>query len=128
MICTLSIYWDFATRAHSIIQSSLNCFMTQKRRNDAYQRWSREHKVRGQGPTFRGQTLSRPRTGMLETKDTTCKFSQKKRSSLKLIANFPKIQAISKNKGLQKLSARSLACSKTNKIVMILAHFQQIKK
>ena len=25
-------------------------------------------KIRGQGPTFRGQTLSRPRTGMLEAK------------------------------------------------------------
>ena len=41
-----------------------------------YQRWSRGHKVRGQGlkkirgqgQPFRGQTLSRPRTGMLEAK------------------------------------------------------------
>ena len=41
------------------------------------QRWSREHKargqghkkVRGQGQPFRGQTLSRPRTGMLEAND-----------------------------------------------------------
>ena len=33
------------------------------------QRWSRVHNVRGQGPTFRGQTLSRPRTGMIKAKD-----------------------------------------------------------
>ena len=43
------------------------------------QRWSRGHKARGQGQEqkkiegqgqfFRGQTLSRPRTGMLEAKD-----------------------------------------------------------
>ena len=42
------------------------------------QRWSREHKARGhrhkknrgqgQGQPFRGQILSRPRTGMLEAK------------------------------------------------------------
>ena len=34
------------------------------------QRWSRGHKARdqGQGQPFRGQTLSRPRTGMLEAK------------------------------------------------------------
>ena len=32
--------------------------------------WSREHKAPGQsqGPTFQGQTLSRPRTGMFEAK------------------------------------------------------------
>ena len=37
----------------------------------------------GQGQPFRGQTLSRPRTGMLEAKDQghRCKRSQKKRSS-----------------------------------------------
>ena len=43
-----------------------------------YQRWSRGHKARGQGhkkirgqgqgQPFRGQNLSRPRTGMLEAK------------------------------------------------------------
>ena len=43
------------------------------------QRWSRGHTARGQGhkknrgqgqgQPFRGQTLSRPRTGMLEAKD-----------------------------------------------------------
>ena len=54
------------------------------------QRWSREHKargqgqgykkIRGQGQPFRGQTLSRPRTGMLEANDQghSRKCSQKK--------------------------------------------------
>ena len=52
--------------------------------SDKYQRWSRGHKARGQGQgqghkkirgqgqgqgqPFRGQNLSRPRTGMLEAK------------------------------------------------------------
>ena len=37
-------------------------------------------KIRGQGQPFRGQTLSRPRTGMLEAKDQehSRKCSQKK--------------------------------------------------
>ena len=36
-------------------------------------------KIRGQGQPFRGQTLSRPRTGMLETKDTAASVLQKKK-------------------------------------------------
>ena len=64
---------------------------------DIYQRWSRGHKPRGQGQghkkirgqgqgqPFRGQTLSRPRTGMLEAKakdqGDRCKCSPKKKSS-----------------------------------------------
>ena len=65
------------------------------------QRWSRGHKARGQGhkkirgqsqgqgQPFRGQTLSRPRTGMLEAKakhqghKRKCSPKQKKRSSQK---------------------------------------------
>ena len=55
-------------------------------------------KIRGQGQPFRGQTLSRPRTGMLKAKDQghkrKCSPKKKKRSSL-----FTKIfQAISKKK------------------------------
>ena len=52
------------------------------------QRWSRAHKargqgqghkkIRGQGQPFRGQTLSRPWTGMLEAKDTAASVLQKK--------------------------------------------------
>ena len=49
------------------------------------QRWSRGHKARGQGQgqPFRGQNLSRPRTGMLEakTKDTGASVLLKKRPS-----------------------------------------------
>ena len=58
------------------------------------QRWSRGHKargqgqghkkIRGQGQPFRGQTLSRPRTGMLEAKakDTSASALQKKKKGL----------------------------------------------
>ena len=55
------------------------------------QRWSRGHKARGQGQPFRGQTLSRPRTGMLEakTKDTAASVLQKKRSSKKFFRQSP---------------------------------------
>ena len=47
-------------------------------------------KIRGQGQPFRGQTLSRPRTGMLEAKDTSASALQKKkRSSQKFFMRFP---------------------------------------
>ena len=36
-------------------------------------------KIRGQGQSFRGQTLSRPRTGMLEAKDTGASVLQTKK-------------------------------------------------
>ena len=40
---------------------------------------TRTHKnIRSQGPTSRGQSLSRPKTGMLEAKNTRRKFSPKK--------------------------------------------------
>ena len=70
-----------------------------------YQRWSRGHKARGQGQghkkirgqgqgqPFRGQTLSRPRTGMLEAKDQGHKRKcspKKKRSSQKFFRRSPK--------------------------------------
>ena len=81
------------------------------------QRWSRGHKARGQGQgqghkknprprprprtafqPFRGQTLSRPRTGMLEAKakdqghkrKCSPKKKKKKRSSQKLFRRSPK--------------------------------------
>ena len=44
----------------------------------------------GQGQLFRGQTLSRPRTGMLEAKDTSASALQKKkRSSQKFFKRSP---------------------------------------
>ena len=51
-------------------------------------------KFRGQGQPFRGQTLSRPRTGMLEAKDQ----EHRRNCSQKKIF----FQAISKKKCLQK--------------------------
>ena len=87
------------------------------------QRWSRGHKTRGQGQghkkirgqgqgqPFRGQTLSRPRTGMLEAKDQGHKHkcSPKKKSSQKFFRRSPKkkvyrkiFQAISTKKRFQK--------------------------
>ena len=64
-----------------------------------HQRWSRGHKPRGQGQgqgqPFRGQTLSRPRTGMLEAKDQ----GHKRKCSPKKKKVFTKIyQAISTKK------------------------------
>ena len=49
-------------------------------------------KIRGQGQPFRGQTLSRPRTGMLEVKakDTSASAFQKKRSSQKFSGDLQK--------------------------------------
>ena len=55
----------------------------------------RTQKIRGQGQgqPFRGQTLSRPRTGMLEAKAKdqghSCKCSKKKRSSKKFFRQSP---------------------------------------
>ena len=75
------------------------------------QRWSQGHKARGQGQgqghkkirsqeqPFRGQTLSRPRTEMLEAKDQghKRKCSPKKRSSPKFIRRSPEKNVFQKN-------------------------------
>ena len=64
-----------------------------------HQRWGRGHtargqghkKIQGQGQPFRGQTLSRPRTGMLEAKGQghkRKKLSKEKRSSKKRFQIF----------------------------------------
>ena len=53
-------------------------------------------KIRGQGQPYRGQTLSRPKTEMLEAKDTSTSALQKKKVFRK---NF---QAISKKKVFRK--------------------------
>ena len=49
-------------------------------------------KIQGQGQPFRGQTLSRPRTGKLEAKDTSASALQKKkkRSSQKFFKRSPR--------------------------------------
>ena len=71
-------------------------------------------KIRGQGQPFRGQTLSRPRTGMLEAKAKDqghkCKCSPKRKKvftkismrSQKKKSLHKNFHAISKKKGLQK--------------------------
>ena len=74
------------------------------------QRWSRGHKARGQGhkkiqgqgQPFPGQTLSRPRTGMLEAKakdqEHKCKCSTKKKCLNKnFLGRSPKKQRSSQN-------------------------------
>ena len=71
---------------------------------------SRGHKARGQGhkkirdegqgPTYRGQTLLKPRTEMLEAKDATMQVFKKKG----LLANFP--QNISPSPKRKKRSSR----------------------
>ena len=71
-------------------------------------------KIRGQGPTSRGQTLSRPKTGVFEEKDTilqmvskkeilllkNCKFSAKSQASSKkkIFINFHEVSGCSKTK------------------------------
>ena len=56
-------------------------------------------KIQGQGQPFRGQTLSRPRTGMLEAKDQGHKYKcsqKKKRSSQKFFRRSPQTIAFQK--------------------------------
>ena len=77
--------------------------------NPFHQRWSRGHKARGQGQghkeirgqgqgqPFRGQTLSRPRTGMLEAKAKDQGHKRKRSPKQKKV--FTKIfQTISEKK------------------------------
>ena len=68
---------------------------TQKK-SEAKDSLSEDRHSRGQGQPFRGQTLSRPRTGMLEAKDQGHKAQvlsnkkKKKRSSQKFFRRSPK--------------------------------------
>ena len=59
----------------------------------------RHSRGQGQGQPFRGQTLSRPRTGMLEAKDQEHKrkCSPKKRSSKIFFRRSPKKKGLHKN-------------------------------
>ena len=70
------------------------------------QRWSRGHKAKdtkkilgqGQGQPFRGQTLSRPRTGMLEAKAKDQGHSRKCSSKKRLQKSFSvNLQFIGRN-------------------------------
>ena len=103
------------------------------------QRWSRGHKtrgqghkkIRGQGQSFLGQTLSRPRTGML--KDTNASALQKKKVFTKVFTKkkvFTKIfQAISKKKrSSQKFFTRSPQKNVFQKIFQALYRILTIQK
>ena len=73
-------------------------------------------KIQGQGQPFRGQTLSRPRTGMLEAKDQghRCKCSPKKEIFKHFFRRSPK------KKGLQKFISRDLQNFNNSKNTAIL--------
>ena len=102
------------------------------------QRWSRGHKargqgqghkkIRGQGQPFRGQTLSKPRTGMFEAKDQghKRKCSQKKKGLQKYFSRDPPkkhvfkqiFQAISKKTVWKKIFQLSYKILTIQKIVL----------
>ena len=106
-----------------------------------FQRRSRGHKARGQGQghkkirgqgqgqPFRGQTLSRPRTGMLEAKvkDQGHKreCSPKKRSSQKFFRRSPKNK---KKRSSQKFFKRSPQKNVFQKIFQALHKILTIQK
>ena len=64
----------------------MKLYNSRRQTSSKNQRWSQGHNARGlgqelkkirdqgQGPTFRGQTLSRPRTGMVEAIDREHNF------------------------------------------------------
>ena len=107
-LCTLIIHSPFGALVRSspeVVRSQVFTrlrVLKERKCKKKKQRWSRGHKARGQGQKkirgqgqgepFRGQTLSRPRTRMLEAKDQghKRKCSPKKR----LFKNF--FQAFSK--------------------------------
>ena len=105
------------------------------------QRWSQGHKargqgqgqehkkIRGQGQPFRGQTLSRPRTGMLEAKDQGHKRKCSPTKKKKVFTKF--FQAISKKKKKrfsQKFFSRSPQKNVFRKIYQALYKILTIQK
>ena len=89
-LCQIHFYQKIARKKVARVNATLNTFWAGKEvlffvsfcsteLHCKIQRWSRGHKAQGQGhkqirgqsqgQPFRGQTLSRPRTGMLEAKD-----------------------------------------------------------
>ena len=69
---------QFFTTHFCLKFNKLRTISINSKSSGSYQRWSRRHKaqghghkkIQGQGQPFRRQTLSRPKTGMLEVKDT----------------------------------------------------------
>ena len=87
----------------------------------------------GEGQPYRGQTLSRPRTGMLEAKDQghNAKVISKKEKvyTLQKFVNFPKNSGIlQEKKCLQKVFASSLALSETKQNCHHLGPFSARQK
>ena len=84
----------------------------------------------GQGQPFRGQTLSRPRTGMLEAKakdqehKRKCSPKKKKRSSQKIFRRSPK----KKKRSSQKFFKRSPQKNVFQKIFQALHKISTIQK
>ena len=69
------------------------CLPEVESRTQGSRPWPRTKKIRSQGQPFRGQTLSRPRTGMHEAKDLgrsrKCSPKKKKRYSKKFFRRSP---------------------------------------
>ena len=95
-------YFGFERLLHSCMHKGVSSFSTsiiiirggvEDTRLDAKAKDTKKIRGQGQGQPFRGQTLSRPRKGMLEAKDTSASALQKKKKGLH--KNF---QAISKKK------------------------------
>ena len=122
---------NFESNPNPILPCLFQCLFNQ---SPSYQRWSRGHKARGQGQghkkirgqgqgqPFRGQTLSRPRTGMLEAKDQGHKAQvlskkKKKRSSQKFFRRSPKKK---KKRSSQKFFKRSPLKNVFEKILQAL--------
>ena len=105
-------------------------FVTTELPGSKHQRWSRGHKARGQGQgqPFRGQTLSRQRTGMLEAKAKD--QGHKRKCSPKKKRSFTKIfQAISKKKkrSSQKFFRQSQKKNVFQKIFQVLHNILTIQ-
>ena len=99
-----------------------------------YQRWSRGHKARGQGQghkknrghgqgqPFRGQTLSRPRTGMLEAKakDTSASALQNHKNFLGDLKKKKKKKKVSTKKRFPKNFSSASQNFSNSKITAVL--------
>ena len=59
---------QFAFSIGANLEHKMNQLSEEESRTQSSRPWPRTQKIRGQGPIFRGQTLSRPKTGMLEAK------------------------------------------------------------
>ena len=94
-------------------------------------RLARTHKkIRGQGQPFRGQTRSRPRTGMLEAKARTQRGSDlKKKVFAPKICKFSgKFKCSPGKKMSSKFFSQALWCSRRNKIGHDLGPFSTCQK